>query len=310
MVTTTQFISAVKRAITVPTYQPRFTDQDFLDLASEEQRTLIVPQIISVSQSYFLKKQEVIVPPKTNTIQFPVRAVGRKIKEVWYKTTNESLRRLYLVELSDAVQFELQAPGEPQNLVLEGDRVRIYPPNDLQGTIVWFYFLKPSNLCKVSLTGQITQVGVDYVALDSVPSNFQIGSLVDITQFSPGFEIRQMDLQISNISGNQVFFSGFSALNPLTNISTIDVVSIAGETSVIQLPEEGYDCLVQATALRVLKALNFSDQEKSINELLMQKMREMLSVFTPRIENQTQSLKGNIIGKFGARRPQLGSNIL
>ncbi|MGL5095655.1 MAG: hypothetical protein ACRDD1_08710, partial [Planctomycetia bacterium] len=83
-----EFLSAVKRAITVPTYQPRFTDPDLLDLANEEQRTAIVPMVTSLREDYFIVRSSQAVAIGTVSIPIPPRAVGRTLRDLLLANSN------------------------------------------------------------------------------------------------------------------------------------------------------------------------------------------------------------------------------
>lgn len=308
MATTLEFLAALDRAILVPTYQPRYSREDLLAFATEEQRSKIVPEILSLNQNYFLKKETLSIPPLTDVSQFPNRSTGRKIREIWWNRGYPAMLQdryvLKLLNVADSILYDETASGDPQGIIVEADRFRFLPKPLNGGFVTFFYYQRPSALVLPEKTAVIQTAVSNVLTLSTLPQTFVTGAYIDITQARNGNEIIYKDLLIQNIIGNTIYLDlgGLS----FTNVSLGDVASFANETSLIQLPDEAVDVLVQAVALRIIQGLNFPEQEKSTQMQYDTKLNAMQTVMTPRIDDQKPSLRGHLLGGFGRRSMQTG----
>jgi len=293
MTSTTEFLDSVKRTITVPTYQPRLTTDDILAFATEEQRSVIVPEVISCLASFFLVKEVVSIAASQKSVQIPTRAAGRKLKETWWEDDQTRKQRMQSYDLSQSLDFDYEdEEGLPEGYVIEGDKLVFHKPPKISGRLTFFYYLKPSKIVQTTRTGNVLSIGTNSLTLDKVPANIVIGSKCDVTQFIAGFELIYRDLTVSNIAGTTVTFSDFATEN-IAGVSVNDSLSLAGETSILQLPEEATDALVQKTCIRILEALNFPEQEESATKKYIEKITTMKRLLTPRVENQPLTLGGS-----------------
>lgn len=287
---TNELLSAIKRNITVPTYQPRFSTDDLLALAFEEQKTTIVPMIIGISQNYFLFTETVPLPTNTFEVPFPYRAVANASKNVIYDDGQNNPRQLINLRLSQVINLKTDLLGEPASFLVYNDRIRLYPRPLNPATLKFVYYINPSRPVQLNRVSNVTAVGIDTLTLVMVPSNITVGSPIDITKARSGFSLTYIDQTVTNIAGNTITLSGFSALNPITNVNVGDYVSTAEETGILQLPSEAQDVLVQAVAVRVLQALNVPDQLDIAEKRYDEKREYVQLIMAPRIEDQTDVL--------------------
>jgi len=299
---TTQFLQAVDRAITVPNYQPRFTDLDILDLANDEQGSLVVPMLASLREEFFVQREEIAVAANTAKVRIPQRSIGRSLREIQYKSGAQSTYDLPRISIEDAVRLSSNGTGTPYGFSLEGDYIRLLPTPSAAGTLITYILQKPSDLVLSTRTALITAVGSNTLTLSQVPSNLTIGSKIDITNQLPSYPIIYKDLEITNINGNQITLAGVTTF---ADIGVNDVVSTAKETSVIQLPLEATNVLVDAVAVKVLEALSIPDQMKIAEEKLQQKIRAVKEIFAPRVEGAVPKIidrSGLLRGRATVRR--------
>lgn len=284
---TTEFLKSLELAIGVPTYQPRFTSDDQLSLAYDEQKLRVVPLMLGVRQNYFLVMHRVPVLVGQKEITFPARTVGRAAKNVYWISDVEIGRvELTRYEESQINRWREEDKGTPSGFTLRNDSIRVWPAPDEAATAEFAIYCKPSKPVSTKRTATVRAVGVDTLTVSMVPQNIVIGSVCDITRAQPGYNLVYMDQVVSGIAGNVITLSGFSALNPITGVSVGDSLSLAGETSILQMIEEASDVLVQATAVRILYSLGVPDQLKMAKELLDQKEMNLREVVEPRIEDQ------------------------
>jgi len=85
---TSEFIVACQRAIGVPTYQGRFSDDDFLALANEEMRLTVVPLMTSARREHAVVTKEQTLTVGTDAYRIPERAAARALRDVFYQGTD------------------------------------------------------------------------------------------------------------------------------------------------------------------------------------------------------------------------------
>jgi len=303
---TTSFLAAVDRAITVPNYQPRFSNNDLLALANEEQQSMIVPMIVALREEFFVFRETLTINAGDPGFRIPERAIGRTLREIQYRNLagGNLVYDLPRISIEDSFRFTNLGQGTPNGFMVEGDTIRLLPTPSSNGEAVLYTLRKPSNLVQDSRTAKVTAVGTNTITLTKVPSNLTIGSKIDVTDNKPSYPLVHKDLTITNITGLVLTVSGFTG-TALSGVDVDDVVSTALETSIVQLPDEAAIVLIHATAVRVLEALSIPDQMKIAEEKLQQKMRACREILSPRVEGSVPKViqrDGLLRGRTTVRR--------
>lgn len=303
---TTSFLAAVDRAITVPNYQPRFSQTDLLALANEEQQSLVVPMIVALREEFFVFRDVLTINAGDYGFRIPERAIGRTLREIQYRNLagGNLVYDLPRISIEDSYRFTNLGQGTPNGFMVEGDTIRLLPTPSSNGEVVLYTLRKPSNLVLDSRTAKVTGVGTNTITLTKVPSNLTIGSKIDVTDNKPSYPLVQKDLTITNITGLVLTVSGFTG-TALSGVDVDDVVSTALETSIVQLPDEAATVLVHATAVRVLEALSIPDQMKIVEDKLQQKIRACREILSPRVEGSVPKIiqrDGLLRGRVTVRR--------
>lgn len=303
---TTSFLAAVDRAITVPNYQPRFSSNDLLALANEEQQSMIVPMIVALREEFFVFRDVLTINAGDYGFRIPERAIGRTLREIQYRNLagGNLVYDLPRISIEDSYRFTNLGQGTPNGFMVEGDTIRLLPTPSSNGEVVLYTLRKPSNLVLDSRTAKVTAVGTNTITLSKVPSNLTIGSKIDVTDNKPSYPLVYKDLTITNITGLVITVTGFSG-TALAEIDVDDVVSTALETSIVQLPDEAATVLVHATAVRVLEALSIPDQMKIVEDKLQQKIRACREILSPRVEGSVPKViqrDGLLRGRVTVRR--------
>jgi len=282
-----QFLTAVKRAITVPQYQARFTDDDLLALANEEQETLVVPTVLSLREEYFVVRDEVPVVSGQSKVGIPKRALGRALREVHFKLANGNYYNLPRYSIENSYPYlNASVTGNPTGFYIMADAIYLAPTSNTAGTAALWYFLRPNSIVPTARTGAITALTESTVTLNKVPSNITVGGLIDITAYQPGYQLAYKDLTVTNISGKTLTLAGFDLANPIADVAVGDSVSSALETSILQLPTEVQNVLIWAVCVRVLEALAIPEQLKIAQDKLKVNVQACSELLSPRIEGE------------------------
>ena len=266
----------------MPQYQARFSDDDIIAIANEEQEATVSPIILSVREEYFVVREIVPLVVGQTVVTIPPRAIGRSIRELDIQlTSGAGYTRLNRLSIEDVSQFlDPTVNGNPQAFYMMSDTINLVPTSNTTGNIALWYFLRPNTIVPTSSTANIIAVSPTGVTVDIVPSTIVVGSLVDIIDNTPGFQTVYQDLVVSSITGKVITIAGFSNVG----VNPFMVLSPAQTTSIIQMPIESQQMLVWAVCVRMLEALAIPDQLNLAKLELAAKVKAGTELLTPRVE--------------------------
>lgn len=143
-------ISAIKRKISFPTHQATFTPEDLLAFSNEEMMISQVPSVLSFHEEYYVTSKTVALESNKTRYSIPDRAVGMKLRDLFYVDEVGNLTEMSRVSSEDKAFWQ---NGTGNNSVayhyyLEGNDVVLL--NDNQGTptgsLVFYYFIRPNQI--------------------------------------------------------------------------------------------------------------------------------------------------------------------
>jgi hypothetical protein len=157
-------VSAVKRKITMPTFQSTFTEADILAFANEEMAVSQVPSVLSFHEEYFvttkLEGGSESVPLEDNKSRYPVpsRAIGLRLRDLFY-SDGTNLFEMIRISPDDKSYFE--GSGITTNIrkfYIEGNDVVLVPnlSSGIIGSLVMPYYLRPNQLVATDRAATIT----------------------------------------------------------------------------------------------------------------------------------------------------------
>lgn len=286
-ITTTEFLDAVKRGVTVPANQVRFDDTDFLKFADEETEATILPMLTSIRQEYLVKQKNVTVTANQAAYKIPYRAVGRTLRDIKLSdTSGQVIRRLALIDPSESHIFSVNSFGEPFGYMPQGDKIVLLPtPTTANYVIQFFYELAPSELIPTSEAGQITAINTTTgdVTISAAVTGFTSGATMDLVDGKAGCTVKAEDIVNTSVSGTTVTFT---AADLPSDLAVGDYVALSNQTPVVQLPDELHQSLVQAVICRLLEALGDFEGLQAARGSLKDKLDSAIKLLTPRIESQ------------------------
>lgn len=319
MMTTTQFIASVKRAISIPTYQGRFNDDDFLAFANEEQLSMVQPLLTAMRENYNLTSSTTAVVASTAKYAIPARAMGRAIVQCEYlATANGNYYNLPQLKVEEAYMFGgTGQSGDPTGFYIEGDKIVLVPTPARAGTLKVRFNIQMAKLVKTNRTLTLSSLTNDTVTASetSVPSNIALtagSNKIDITNHTPGYQAIITDVTVTNITSVTLTLSGYSATNTLASngIEQFNIISTAGETSILQMPDELQPVLIHATAVRILEGLAVPDRLQMAKEQLQKFVSAANRLMEPRVEGALEkvfSKNGLIRNRWASSRYPISS---
>jgi hypothetical protein len=279
MFTTADLLSSVARRSFMPTGQLTFTDAEILDIAYECQLNIITPLIMGIREEFLVYVDTRAIVANQNYYAIPQRSVGQMLRHV------AILRGSALTPPLPRIQPEnLQTTltGFPRGFYLQNNNVILYPtPAGADISVQLTYYLRPSQLVTTSDTATITAIdtATNTVTVNAVPSTWVTGDEFDFTRGYGAQDVLGADRVSATVSAPDIIFDDELP----SELAVGDIVSLAGETSLIQYPEEFRPILAQATALEILESSNQPGAQNAAAKLAMQieAVRKLLAPRTP-----------------------------
>jgi hypothetical protein len=272
-------------------------------MASSQQTNFVVPQIRSLRKDFLVVSKDFTMATDDDTIAIPARAAGRAVRKLWItdQMTTPKMNdfwELKYIDLSDVVN--LNSVGDTFGYYFEDDDIKLFPACAAANIVRLFYLYRPGNLVEQSRTCTVTNVGTDTLTVDATPSVIAVGSKVDVIKVEPGFKTIVEDLVLTARSANSVTVAGydFSA----TTIAVGDIVSLARETSVIQLPEDAHEVLVWATANEMATSLGITEMISHTEKAMLSALNGMRQAMTPRSEDPQTIINSSSLLRSGTTR--------
>lgn len=296
--TSTELIKSIKRRASIPTSQNTFTDEDFLNLASEELAMGIVPHIMSFNEEYFVVREDVPMESSKSNYNIPYRAIGNKLRDLSYKDTSGSQFELTRVSLENIYENIITSiSGRYQKFYVMGSQVVLFPDVGSVSSgekLAFTYYLRPNNLVKSSRTGFINSI--DYVngvvTLTAIPTNFSLNTKYDFVQIETPHKIYDYDLLASAINPLAKTVT-FGPGNVPAELIVGDTLMEAGETFVPNIPSELHSMLAQRVAARCLEAMGDTQGLNNANT----KLNEMEIKTGTLIDNRVEGAPLKVINK-------------
>jgi hypothetical protein len=155
--TSEDLVAAVKRKITLPDSQELLTDDQILSFLNEEMAMSMVPSMLSVHEEFFVTQlldgggNEVTILADTNRYPIPSRALGSRLRDLFYKDNSGDLQEMTRINPEDKAYFNRNLSIQVENFkkyYIEGNDIVLLGdvgPSPT-GTLVFTYYLTPNQL--------------------------------------------------------------------------------------------------------------------------------------------------------------------
>lgn len=304
--TSNKLIDSVVRRASIPENQATFSDTDFLEFANEEIKIGLVPLIMSMNEEYFVYPEEVAIAANTSVYQIPYRAIGSKLRDLFYEGTNGDLREMVRIAPEDKALFQSGTSATSSDFLyyyVQGNDVVLVPEvsSSPVGNLIFTYYLRPNELVAEERAAEITAISVGDTTttftVDGIPTNMSASVQVDIIQQKPGHKTRAFDIYPTSVSSavKQIVFSNDDLP---TNIVVGDYICFSGETIVPQIPTDLHVILAQRVAQRCLESMGDVQGLQSATS----KLQEMETKTVPLIDNRVEGSPRKVVNRKGLLR--------
>lgn len=224
--TSNTLIESVQRNISFPLEQVTFTEDDILAFANEEIAIGQVPGILEYHQEFFVFRE--VVPLEANRSRYPIpdRAIGMKIRDVFYMNTNGDLSEMTRISPDDQAFHQRTSglAGTIYKFYFEGNDVVLSPSlsgTDTVGSLLFTYFIRPNQL-----------VQDDRAA---VVSSFKKEITVDNSSLVAGDVLAINNTSLTAVAGapstNEFQIGGTSILTATNLVAAINTAGLASASN-------------------------------------------------------------------------------
>lgn len=290
--TTNTLIESVKRREMLPETSATFREEDFLAFANEEMDLGVMPLIMSFHEDYLIQTVDIPIEANVTRYQIPSRAMGNKVREVQFKDDSGYLYEMTRIFIEDLPYFQSTTLSSYAGLVrafyMESDSIVIIPTGNVtqSGSLRVSYYMRCSEIVSETKAARITAINTTTgeVTLNRWPDNFVGADLFDITSGRSPHNILGIDVvpvALGDIFTPKITFAPTDLPH---NLKKNDVVTLAEETIIPQVPVELHSILSQRVAIRCLEALG----DTAGVQIAMAKLQEMETKTGTIIDNRAE----------------------
>lgn len=219
--TSDDLVNSVKLNIMFPISQSTFTYDDILQFANKEMATSQVPSILQFHEEFFVAIKEIDLLPNTSVYPVPDRAIGLKLRDLYYRDTSQNLTEMTRITGDEDIFTYGSGSGTPPyKFKLSGNDIVLVPPIGSQptGSLVFVYYLRPNQLVSNKRAAII--------------SNFTESITLTNSSISPGDTITINVIQKSTDGSNTV---GFNVnLGDIQVLSSLVFTAVSGSPGPLQ----------------------------------------------------------------------------
>lgn len=286
--TNDDLLEIIKFKGSVPENNDQFSDQKLLNLATEVLLDTLLPVILRLREEYYVFPLTQAITANTAKYRVSPRFVGAMLRDVQL-VDGSQLKSLPQIPVEEVNTTEA---GNPSSFYMQGASLVLYPTPNANTSLQLTGYLKPSRLTEVTNCGKIATIntGTNQVTVDSLPTSFTTGAVVDFVKGSAGNEILDIEYTISNASGVTITFSSLP-----TGLAVGDYVTPFGFTPVPNIPEEFFSVLAEYAVQKVLKSMAYNDEASVAGESASNLMQNILQMMKPRVSGAPKKFKTRLL---------------
>jgi len=292
--TSTTLIESVKRRAAIPESQSTFETDDFLAFANEEISIGILPTMMQYHEEFLVYSETIPLVANKSSYPIPHRAVGSKIRTMFYQDTSGNLQEMARINPEDLPYYQSSSSANRhvEYYIQNNNVVLVRTVGDsVSGSLVVTYYLRPNQLVssdKVSVIQSINRTTGD-ISVNRVPSTFNLVDTVDLLQTKGGHRTYVMDLSLTGLNATTKVVT-LSPGNIPEDLVVGDVVALSGECFIPQIPDDLHSVLAQRVAARCLEAQGDREALNAANAKLTEMEMKMGNLIDNRSEGNPQKV--------------------
>ncbi len=305
ILTSDKLIASIKRRGFIPRSQETFSNDDFLEMATEEINLGIMEKLINARGDYLVYFQDVPLVEDTLLYSIPSRAHGNKLRDAHIVDKDgQSIYELSQISLEERIELNNYSSYQKRtNFYMENDCIVLHediikPEYSLR---MWFY-MRPNKLVQNARAGVVTQISTNtelnslgetievvVATVSTMPAHFSSAIMYDsILSESPN-KLSHFNLtpNITNTTLKTISFPKALA----KNLKVGDYITKAEESIVPNIPTELHPIIAQKVAIACLEAMGDEQNKQSAERKLAQMEKSAISIISNRIEGSPKKIK-------------------
>jgi hypothetical protein len=286
--TWTELLDDIKVRGMIPTSQNTFTEARLLRLANATLKTKIVSLVDKVREGYYSYDVDTTLNA-TGVYNIHGRAVGGKLLNAAIIQGDEKkeLTRYYEESI---VNFN--TPNGSDGFFLKRSQVVLVPKVPSGDTFRQTILLRPLQIVAQTDAAQITNIntGTGVVTCSLVPSSWTTANTFDLCMAEPHFDTLSIDLDISAVTTGASGTLTFTPADLPSRLAVGDWIGLAGQSTVVQCPDELLPLLAQEVANVALKSQSDLTAYKLGVEAVKEMKDDIMTLISPRVENEGKKI--------------------
>lgn len=276
--TTDQLISGIELVSHMPLSNATFTPEQILQLADWELETALMSQILSIRAGYYLEYVD-YEQVESGLYPIPADAIAGALSNV------ELIQNTTIIPVNQIEESEQYSTISPTStsygFFIKGNMVQILPKPNVGFARLW-YLRRPNSMVLTTAAAQITAINGATVTVSSLPSTYAIDTVINVCQDQPTFDMLS-ERVITNIAGTDV------TLDEAVDTMVVgDWIALQNQTPVPQIPVEFRPLLIQRVVVKVYELQGYLPKMQVAQKKLEEMEKQLFSLITPRVQNQTK----------------------
>lgn len=288
--TSASLVKAVERDAMVPLHQNTFSEDDILDIATEEMMLEIVPAILKFHQDYFLTSMDVKLVQGKTRYAIPSNAVGDKLRDVSFVDTSSNVREMTRISVDQLAAYNYGTNTYPFAFYIEGNEIVLAPTRNsyMDGTLKISYYQRTLPLISDEHTAEILSIDRDngVIQLSKIPDSFRsIDKYNYISSKSPFKTLMSSVSVVLNRDLNTIITTDIPE-----SLAAGDYITFDGCSNIPQIPEDLHTYLKYRVIARVLESMNDTEALKNVYVKIQQLERSTTILIESRVDSAPEKI--------------------
>lgn len=292
MLNSTTLIESVKRRASIPTAQATFEESDFLAFANEEMSMGMLPAILQYHEEFLVYQEEAPIEANVSSYSIPDRAVGNKLRAIFFKDTSGTLHEMARISPDDlAIYANPSGINIYKSYYVQNNSIVLVPEvkTNVYGSLVMFYYMRPNELVSSSRIATVTAKTATTLTVNTIPTIFTIATPLDMLEASGGLRTLTKDVTPTAVNYGTKVLTFASGEIP-DSLAIGDNVALAGECYVPQIPNDLHSILAQRVAARCTEAMGDAAGLQAANAKIVEMELKMGNLIDNRSESDPQKI--------------------
>lgn len=279
----------------LPISDETFDTSEIIRIATMELQLPIIKQILSSRGGYYLTYMDQ-APTNDGLYPIPSDAVSGVLANV---ELIQDTTIIQVNQISESEQFCTTSPtSSTYGFFMRGNFVQILPSPAIGNARLWYY-KRTSQLVLTTQAAQVSSIAGNVISLTSIPSTFQVGTVLDGLGDNPPFNILVEGMTIVDINALDVTVD-----IPPVDVTRGDWIALNGQTPVPQIPVEFRLVLVQRMVCKAYELQGYLAKLPAAKKVLEEYEKDTLGLITTRVKSQTKIINpttGGFLSGYGSR---------